>query len=50
LAGQPARPLAAWSARCAAPCGPSAAALAAAAAMMAVYGLWQVFRWGGREH
>jgi diguanylate cyclase (GGDEF)-like protein len=24
--------------------------LAAAAAMMAVYGLWQVFRWGGREH
>jgi diguanylate cyclase (GGDEF)-like protein len=24
--------------------------LAAAAAMLAVYGLWQVFRWGGREH
>jgi EAL domain-containing protein (putative c-di-GMP-specific phosphodiesterase class I) len=25
-------------------------ALAAAAVMLAVYGLWQVFRWGGREH
>jgi diguanylate cyclase (GGDEF)-like protein len=24
--------------------------LAAAAAVLAVYGLWQVFRWGGREH
>jgi diguanylate cyclase (GGDEF)-like protein len=24
--------------------------LAATAAMLAVYGLWQVFRWGGREH
>ena len=24
--------------------------LAAAAAMMAAYGLWQVFRWGGRSH
>ena len=24
--------------------------LAAAALMLAVYGLWQVFRWGGREH
>jgi len=25
-------------------------ALATAVAMMAVYGLWQVFRWGGRDH
>jgi diguanylate cyclase len=25
-------------------------ALAAAGVMMAVFGLWQVFRWGGREH
>jgi diguanylate cyclase (GGDEF)-like protein len=25
-------------------------ALAVAVAMMAAYGLWQVFRWGGREH
>jgi diguanylate cyclase (GGDEF)-like protein len=24
--------------------------LASAAVMLAVYGLWQVFRWGGREH
>jgi diguanylate cyclase (GGDEF)-like protein len=24
--------------------------LAAAALMLAIYGLWQVFRWGGREH
>ena len=24
--------------------------LAAAAVMLALYGLWQVFRWGGREH
>jgi diguanylate cyclase (GGDEF)-like protein len=26
------------------------ATLAAAVALLAVYGLWQVFRWGGREH
>ena len=34
--------------RAAAPVG--GGTLAAAAAMLAVYGLWQVFRWGGREH
>jgi diguanylate cyclase (GGDEF)-like protein len=34
--------------RAAAPVG--GGTLAAAAVMLAIYGLWQVFRWGGREH
>jgi diguanylate cyclase (GGDEF)-like protein len=34
--------------RAVAPAG--SATLAAAVAFLAVYGLWQIFRWGGREH